>query len=250
VRRILGAVLCLAALLAVGGAQAAQRSPSDAFKLTRKSATSFTWAYTNHRAAGTPPVNGETMQITSGNTAILQSAVFGGVNGTAGAQNALVFFPINVAAGATVMGTGTTSAPLPDGTTFKFFVTTDGFATTANTSSTDVTLASLRLPQPDLESAKGAVENAIAAEDKGDAASGLADLRKASTDVFHAKKHGEINSVEEITLQKPIGQAEAEDQKAVKAETAKDANSVKHWLSKARPYKETALRLIAAQLKS
>jgi hypothetical protein len=247
VKRILGAVLCLAALLAVAGAQAAQQSPSDSFKLMRKSPTSFTWSYTNHRASGTQPVNGETIQITSGNTAILQSAVFDGVNGTVGSQNAFVFFPIDVAPGATLTGSGTTSAPLPNGTTFKFFVTTDGFATTANTSSTDVTLADLKLPQPDLEAAKNAVERAIAAEDNDDPTIGLADLRKASDDVFHADKHGEINSVEKITLWKPISQAEAEDQKAVKS---KDENSMKHWLAKAKPYKETALRLIEAQLKS
>lgn len=272
-RRVLCAVVgaSLATLLAVSGVHAqaqtsrsktAARNTVDAFKTTRKSPTSFTWTYTNKRPVGSPPVNGETIQITSGSPAILQSVSFDGIVGKpTGAQSAFSFYPLDIAAGTTVTGTGTTNAPLPSGTTFKFFVTTDGFATTANTDSVDSTLGSATTlaGKPKLELAEQSLEKAIAYEDKAVhvesamdiyAAGGRNDLKDAKFELKQATTLGEIDQTTNDRITSHIDPAISDDDKAIRAGNRHDTTSGKHWLAKARVEKEDALRLIKAALKS
>lgn len=259
-KRVTGVLVCIAALFAVSGAQATQRIPTkDTFTLQGFTDTTFGWSYTNHRAAGTPPVNGETIQITSGNPAILASATFDGVAGTPGSQNAFVFFPITVPPGATVTGTGTTNAPLAVGTTFKFFVTTDGFATTANTFSVDATLGRPTKKRPDLHRAEAFLDDAVDAEKKAERSATPAiivseskiagtTLGRVEDELQKARESGEISEATRERIAGHVSEAKADDVKAERAAGRKDLNSAKHWLAKAEAEKATAMHLITAAL--
>ncbi len=250
--------VCLAGLSIVTGAQARSLSSQDSFKTMRKSATTFAWSYTNHRAAGTPPVNGETIQITSGDPSILQSVTFDGVSGVAtGVGGAFSFYPISVAPGATATGTGVTNAPLPDGTKFKYFVTTDGFASSANTFSVDSTLVAAAKPL--LKAAKSFVVEAIGLErdivhprhrERGLGTSAYHKVRTALFDLRSSLQKDEIDQGQHDAIANQLTPVLADDARAERALNRNDGNSATHWAKKGLARKEIALRLIEADLSS
>lgn len=261
-------VVCLAALLAVSVAQAKPKAgavpATDKVTIVSLSSTSFNFTYTNERSLGSPAVNGATIQITSGNPAILQSVLFAGTAGKAtGAQDAFIFYPIAVPAGMTVSGSGTTNAQLPAGTTFKFFFTTDAFATTANTNPVDATLSSAVAPARERLKLKGteklvqaairqegeALQDGPKSEIESDELGSLGKLQAARNKLRRARELGEIDAATELPILHHIETASEDDVKAGIAAHRNDTNSAKHWLTKARVEKETALRLIVAALK-
>jgi hypothetical protein len=110
--------------------------------LVESTGTSFRFDYLNNRPGGSPPVNAVTVQVAGGAISI-QSATFAGVIGKpTNYQNAFIWYPLGLPSGSKSTGLVTTDSPVMPGTPAKFFFSTDGFGSNANTTSVDATIGS------------------------------------------------------------------------------------------------------------